>query len=434
MSRLYRRRVAGVSLGGQLLRALTLCCATGWPCEAFADSAVTLSGLWQSSPLSATWTVQSWSPECGEPPSGGTEPGGFVTVKEQAGELLIEGGGKRYSSANCLDESPSLQRVSHSSSARSWSSVCKSSAGNARPMTVRTALRASDATIDVEESSQVSFERDGKHCSATLQRTRQLRLIERASGAPAKPDATGKSDATGATTAAARSLTVETPEQAEQRRLLCEAPGPVRTLTLKPEHKLLKRGDSFQVEVALRDANGCAVPSKAVQWALDPPLDGVGSLGGGRVEASEQAQEGQTHLVARAGQRSARVQLTVVSQGTFDALLALPAASAAPAVPAQTATELAAVESSAAVAEDSARRRKLWFGAFVTFTAALLGGLGFVVLRQARRNERHGTTTVSLVPHSIPPAASKICPTCGSMYGTEAQFCGKDGSCLVQTN
>jgi hypothetical protein len=49
--------------------------------------------------------------------------------------------------------------------------------------------------------------------------------------------------------------------------------------------------------------------------------------------------------------------------------------------------------------------------------------------RQSYENPRNRAASMPALA-----ASNKICPTCGSMYGTEAGFCGNDGTFLVRAN
>jgi hypothetical protein len=430
LRRLFHRGSAAGRITGQL--------GLGWLLlagAASADATPNFSGRWQASPLMATWTVDSWPSECGPKPSGGGEPGAFVSVSEHAGELRIAGAAQPYATSSCWESVAGLQRVSHSASARSWTSVCKTKPSEVKQVVLRSTLNASDNSLQFEENAQYRFFASGKtcsasarrsrQCSASARRSRQYQLVERA------PETVSP---------AASALVKETATAAELPIVDCSEPGPAHSLNVTPAYKLLRRGEDATFSVRLRDAQGCNLASAAVLWSFEPTLPGV-QVRRGKVSAAPDASEGQTQLLARAGNLSARVQLQVVSADTVTALLAPPTIATTLTSPGSDSAGAATlVEATAAVAEDLATRRKVWFGAFVTLTAVLLGGLGVVVLRQARR-PAVSSPRLSLQPATAAAATDialagggKICPTCGTMYGSEAQFCGKDGVCLVQTN
>ena len=81
---------------------------------------LTLSGTWTASPLSVSWQLGDWGKACGPAPSGGGEAGGSVTITQSGNELTIAGTGRNYTTGECWERYPGIQRISHSGSARSF--------------------------------------------------------------------------------------------------------------------------------------------------------------------------------------------------------------------------------------------------------------------------------------------------------------------------
>src|ERR1041384_7657223 len=116
----------------QTLIALTLFGAALVTSRSARAQAPTLAGTWTASPLGVSWQLGDWGKACGPAPSGGGEGGGTVTVTQNGNELAIAGAGRSYTTAECWEQSPGMQRISHSASARSFQNVCKTAAGDPR--------------------------------------------------------------------------------------------------------------------------------------------------------------------------------------------------------------------------------------------------------------------------------------------------------------
>src|SRR6187402_2938489 len=83
----------------------------------------TLAGTWAASPLTVSWQLGDWGKACGPTPSGGGEAGGSVTITQNGSELTIVGAGRTYTTGECWERYPGIQRISHSASARSFQNV-----------------------------------------------------------------------------------------------------------------------------------------------------------------------------------------------------------------------------------------------------------------------------------------------------------------------
>jgi hypothetical protein len=372
--------------------------------------------------MRSVWVVGEWDAACGARPSGGDLPGEFVTIRQSGGELSISGS-RSVSTAGCSHGGGDLQMAQHTSGPRSWSSVCKSAAGSERDVVVRTTVNATDRAIQFDESGQYRFRAGEHNCTASSRRTRQFELVERW----APPAGEGGDEAPSAGPQTAGSVGA----QAVAIKDRCQTLGPAAFVELKPKQKLLMGGQSADFELSVRDAAGCPLPPSTVNFGLEPAANGLQWVGR-TLSAASDAAETETELVARAGNVSSSARISVVSRERYEALLGPNSGQTGPiAAPDAMGTAMPALGASMAVAENRAVTRKVWFGAFVGLTAAALGALGLVLLRQSR--VRQPNTSPAPVPVAA-PVVPKICPKCGLMYGTEAQFCGKDGSYLVQAN
>ncbi len=117
-------------------------------------------------------------------PSGGGEAGGSVTIAQNGSELTIVGAGRSYSTGECWERYPGMQRISHSASARSFQNVCKTSAGDPRQAKLVTTISATDNRINFDETGQYQFVIEGQNCTASVRRTRSYALVLRQGEAP----------------------------------------------------------------------------------------------------------------------------------------------------------------------------------------------------------------------------------------------------------
>jgi len=390
------------------------------PALAYAETPLPLSGHWQASPMTIQWAVGSWGPACGPRPANGSQPGGPIHITQNRNELSFSGPGKQYSSGSCWDPHPGLQRVSHAAGTRNWSSLCKSET-NGRKATVQTTLTASDDTIRFDETGKFIFNAKDQACTASSRRTRTYRLVQR--------DPVGE-------TQVAMALD---PGPGPSR---CKTPGAATALTITSNVALAKAGQRLQLEARGQDSGGCKTQG-AIKWALGKTVPGI-EIGAddGLLVLSADAPEGDLEVVASSGTALERLRVQVVSKERYEQLLdgeRNGVMSTTDGIAGDLASST--VESGVAVAEDRATRRKYWFAALLALTASTLAMVGAVVMRQVRhghpsRDNAPGEDQQKTAGHDAATQRleRKICPTCGSMYGTEAGFCGKDGSFLVQAN
>src|SRR5258705_2531339 len=117
----------------------------------------TLAGTWSASPLTVNWQLGDWGKACGPAPSGGGEGGGSVTISQNGSELSIPGADRTYTTGECWERYPGMQRISHSASGRNFQNVCKTNAGDPRQAKLVTTLSATDSRINFDETGQYQF-------------------------------------------------------------------------------------------------------------------------------------------------------------------------------------------------------------------------------------------------------------------------------------
>ncbi len=385
-----------------------------------ADTRPPLSGRWEAGPLRVQLTLDGWTSDCGKPPAESGDAGGYVDVRQSQTELWIYGHDRPFSTSSCWERRPGASRVDHSGGTRSWSTTCKQESDHSVAV-IRSTTSATDDSIHFVETTDYRFDKAGRVCTAKARRTRTYHLVER------------------------RNITVTAPAafDVDKRGFeavapgpgACDQPGQIRMLTISPERDLVPTGGSLRFNVNAMDAAGCRIHRPLVTWSVPDGVDGLTFSNPLTLDVGESAPEGPLTLVAKVGDMKRDVQLHIVSRERFDALLAARTVkSGEPVAQDPTPEAPASVAAGVAVAEDRARRRKYIFALIAAVTATLLGALGAVIMRRARPQATSPHTPVP-PPSSAPePIVRRICPTCGSMYGTDAEFCGKDGSFLVQAN
>jgi hypothetical protein len=368
------------------------------------------------------WAIGEWGEACGPKPSAKGESGGFVSVEQTGGELSITGNARPFSTSNCWERYPGLSRVSHSGGVRSWRSVCKTAKTDSRQATVITTVTASDTTIRFDETGQYGYVIHGQDCAASSRRTRTYRLVERQS-TEVIASADIKNDS-------ALQAVTQLPRGAQVR---CAKVGPVASLEVSPQSGWLHPGRTLDFRAVARDAAGCVVGRPNLTWRVEGNWPSAELSPAGVLTVAESTPHGELPIVVEAGKVRQTLSVQIVSEERYEALLAAPPS---PALLEANGSEAvaAAVDSTPAVAEDRATRRKYWFAAIVALTAGVLGALGAIVMRQAKRMTRAPKVIPTTPSNDREPAVRKICPTCGSMYGSESEFCGKDGSFLVRAN
>lgn len=471
----------------------------------------TLDGTWSAGPLTVKWVIGDWGPACGPQPSGGGEGAASVIVHETAGELVLTGGGRVYSTTNCWEQNPNFQKASHSASSRSWKTVCKTPPADPRQATVTTTLAATDDRISFYEAGQYQFVIQGQNCTASVGRYRTYTLVQRAT-TPAGL-ASGLPSAVPSAAAAPPPKKAEAPPPKPQNDR-CKTPGPPARLEVRPVRKLVRAGEEFAFRAFVADSAGCIVAAKPT-WAVEAG-QGQGEVSqSGVVKVNANATEGEMRLTASVGGRSASVVVEIASTTRYDSLLKSGAFNAAGEVDEAASVAIASQSIGAAptVAKDLAADRKQIFVALVGAVAAALAIGAFILFRKSRAAPVPVATnlppssvpapsapspappapqTVALGPGStqmVPPEAMEseraalergpmpgggfgggmtiavpgpgegprfggmtieaagppgaaplapkprtLCPVCGSEYGPESRFCGKDGATLVPLN
>jgi len=252
----------------------------------------TLSGAWTASPLTVNWQLGDWGKACGPAPSGGGEAGGSVTITQSGNELSIVGVGRTYTTGECWERYPGIQRISHSASSRSFQNVCKTAAGDPRQAKLVTTISATDARINFDETGQYQFVIEGQNCTASVRRTRSYSLVSRLGDAPAP-----------APSAAA-------PETKPAARAAhdCSDTGLPERLEVRPSRKLMRPGESFEFRTSVVDARGCPLPVTTT-WRVISGANLLSVTAPGKVTANPSAGESEAALEVTLGDRSVRVEV-----------------------------------------------------------------------------------------------------------------------------
>jgi RNA polymerase subunit RPABC4/transcription elongation factor Spt4 len=396
---------------------------TTWTSHARAD-VPTLAGSWSASALSVNWKLGDWGKACGPAPGGGGEGGGTVTITQQGNELTIAGVGRTYTTTECWERYPGIQRISHSASARNFQNVCKTSSGDPRQASLVTTISATDNRISFDETGQYQFVIEGQNCTASVRRTRSYSLISRLGEAAPAP-------------APAPSATAPKPEPAKPARG-CDNTGLPERLEVRPSRKLMRPGESFEFRTSVLDARGCpiALPVPPT-WRVMSGANLLSITAPGKVTVNPSAGESQATLEVTLADRSVRVEVEIASKDRYDALLQAQGfdekgESKEAAVLSVASESMGARE---VVARDDAPDRTRWFVAVAGAAALVLGLLGFVLVRRARSAPEPvsgGAQSRHPTPEAGAPA--KACPTCREEFAPEAEFCPNDGNRLVAQN
>jgi len=183
------------------------------------------------------------------------------------------------------------------------------------------------------------------------------------------------------------------------------------------------------------DARGCSLGINPTFRSVNGPKS-VTVASSGRVEASDDAPEGDVQLVAVVGNRNVGVVLQIVSKERYAALLAEGKfdPSGASDETAVARLESGSVGARSTVAEDDSAQRRTLFVAVVGGAALLLGLLGLVLVRRGRQKaplSQPSPASPPRSPRTAKPERPMVCPTCREEYPALAQFCPVDGNRLV---
>jgi hypothetical protein len=415
-----------------------------------ADAPATLSGQWSATALTETWSIGDWGSACGPKPSASNERSGTVTIEQSGGELSITGAGRAYNTSSCWEPLPGLVRTSHSASSRNWRTTCKSPAGDPRQSTlVTTVSAANDQQMSFDETGQYQFVIKGQNCTASVRRARFFRRLVAPIAPPTTPTAAAATTAAALPSAGSTAQSVTMQPMAVPSSIIgdvpmpkataaaCALPGPPARIEVRPSHKLIRPGESFDFTAGVVDSHGCHL-GIAPAFRLEDEATGVNVAPTGKVHIDDGAAEGEHKVTATVGARSVSVTLDVVSRDRYDALLAQggfdPSGASTDAAVAR--LESDSVGARATVVQDDSGKRRTLFVAIVGAAALCLGLVGLLLVRRSRQRvlTQSGVASVRQAPPPAPPARTApgmVCPTCRDEFGPEAQFCPKDGNRLL---
>jgi hypothetical protein len=379
--------------------------------------------------MSESWSTSQWGDDCGPKPKGAGAPGGTVTVTETGSELLFQGAGASFSTANCFDPMPGLVRSSHSGGKRGWTTTCTSAAGDPRRVTISTKISATDDTILFFESGVYEFSIKDSVCKASVSRSRSLKLKERAGQAPAAP-----------APAPSAAPTPTPPEPPEPPDGSCDPAAAPTRFELRPARKLLRPGESFTLRGVAFDERGCRVDaSPELSLEGDAALLEKCRLDGPRFTVAEDAPAGSVLVVARLRGQRIEASIEVTPAHEYAELLARRGLDARGeddhAVVAMIAAE---VGSTSTTSEDRGVERRntiLVIGAGVAGVFAI-AALGLIVRgrrqevddQPAEREESAQPPTVAFFEAT---GGTMACAKCGAAFPPGTAFCSVDGTPLV---
>ena len=424
------------------------------PTDASAEPQ-TLAGSWSATPMSEAVTVGSWVDECGPKPKSSSSPGGPFKVT-LSGDELVFSGGKSFRTDQCWDMGLA-KRVSHSAtpSIRYWKTRCESPAGDPRKATITTVVRAvDDDTIVLSETARYSSTMASGDCSASVERSRTFKIVARDGAAPAASSPSSPSTAPSPSIVPSASATAP-PTATTPPPTSCAKLGEPATLEVKPRRKVVRPGEQFEFHARILDASGCELAAKTT-FRLAPESSAISTVAvesNGRIKVAADAEPVVATLLVEGGQKSARVELEVVSDQRYAELLAAGAGDAAADDQAVAIVLSTGGGGSATTVVDPGKQesQRFRFGslALVGGVATLLGLAALVLWRRgssgppARVAERSSAPIEQPGPaQPAPPPFSgtgpipkrRICPVCGTRYEGEAGFCSKDGVELVPLN
>ncbi len=389
--------------------------------SAWADGDAPLTGRWSAGVMRSVWTLTNWGDSCGPSPVGGSDAGGVVTVTQQGSELSINGLGHPFSSSACWDQQPGVSVVTHTAGKRQWTTSCSSATADPRRVSITTTLIASDTTMDLDEIGRYEVAIAGRDCSASVRRTRHFLLVE-SEGAKPEPIASAAADRPSAS---------------------CAQAGPAARIEVSPSYKLLRLGERFSFHAKVFDEHGCAVAQK-VNWRLQRTSAGTELDPSGTLTVRNDAAEGEVQINATVAEQSVQVTVYVVSAQRYAELLSSPTFNAAGESDAKAVKALVSnvVGTRAPQIDPTARRRRTLF-VWAVAALAVLMGLGAILVTRRRRHwvpsapvaePRSPVASYSASEVQAPRTTQLICPMCGTQYGPDSQFCGKDGASLVPIN
>jgi hypothetical protein len=232
-----------------------------------------------------------------------------------------------------------------------------------------------------------------------------------------------------------------------------------------PSRKLVRAGDKVAFRALVLDSEGCPTGLKP-QWAILPgPLSANATLdGNGTLSVDATAPEGNLEVSAGIAGKAIRLLVEVVSPTNYDAWLQSMRSSDAgyEEQPAVATIASGTIGGGTAIAEDTARRRKILF-VFIAASVALLltmAGLAFARRGRVRSFDRPLSSGVApeatsdggapsprgaegnirspavapVASHALGASRGKVCPTCGEHYAGDAEYCGRDATKLFPVN
>ena len=352
-----------------------------------------------------------------------------------------------------------------------------------------------DDTIVLSESAHYTTTVAAGECAADVERSRTFKITAREGAASATASSgSASATTTAATTTATPSITATPTVKAPPATPVCESLGEPATLEVRPKRKIIRPGEQFDFKARVLDSKGCELTSK-VTFRLAPESSTLASTvivdPSGRVKVRADAEPVSVALVVEGASKIARVELEVVSDQRYAELLGSGGLDDAgvddQAVSVVVSGGVGGGGNNVVDPQvDEGARKRFAYLAIAGGACTLLALAGLIVWRRSappavvgkRRRPVAGTARARRVEAeareramanlhaSLPaPRASagvgvqtiiggpdapgsaagspggslgapvqahgRACPTCGSMFPTDADFCPHDGSRLV---
>lgn len=410
-----------------------------------------LAGTWKASPLRVRVSVEQWGDDCGpRPPGESTEPGGTVQIHRD-GEHLVLSGAVSGRTDRCWTRNHAVTPRSTNHGDGEWRTVCRTPENDPRAErgTYTWRVREGD-TLVFEEESRYDWRLKDSRCTATRTAGRTLSRPPRQRGSPADAATTDAGD---------------------RIAKLCE-PGPPARIRIRPRRATVVPGERLCFRTRVVDLQGCRVRDVDLQWQLRPTgQGGSAALRGRCFRVESQAGAGRTfRVVARHDQLRATARVAVEA-GDLSSLIAVASSDDERADRAGAADagrpEADHVTGVQARAERGAGDGgpSSWHLLGAGAAALALAGLGAVLglaIRRRRTVAGARSTDPGLAPDraaspstlypsgserasgaAAPPRDSdgaapgpaeapvRMCPLCGTEFGTGTAFCPHDGTAVV---
>ncbi len=431
---------------------------------AFGDAGA-LVGSWSAGPMIESVAFKTWVKECGPQPTGRTLAGGPYTIS-LSGDELVFSGANPFRTDQCLDTTMG-SRVAHSANPTTgvWSTRCETPKDDPRMTQISTSVKATgDSKISVYEKATYSWTWASGTCAADVVRTWNFTNPRAAAAASssAAPSATASATPPVPTATAPTATAVTRAPTATAPTTDCSAPGAAARLEVRPKRKVMRPGETFDFKARILDDAGCEVAEKAkFSIAPDAPAAAKGLTidASGRVKTSDTTEPVALTLVVDGASQQAKVQLEVVSSDRYLDVLTKEGLDQSGADDQAVSVVVSGGGGGGGAtvvdprAQQDAKRKRIALLAIAGGAAALVALGALVLLRRSKAKDERSDAekrrvredaereharakaaheaTVAAAQAALAQGTAKRCPTCGTIFPPDAEFCPLDGARLV---